>query len=141
VRPRTLQEAKEEFGRYVAVATTQDESLPQLLIDAYHSCQKGGTGQRVDPAVARWLARRCCLLLAGGLTPDNVGDAIAQIRPWGVDVSSGVEHAKGIKDHLLVRAFARAVRMADGARDGEPQGGRAENGSAGNERRHAVDLR
>jgi len=79
-------------------------------VDAYHPQQKGGTGLVADVAIARWLAERCRLLLAGGLTPENVADAIAQVRPWGVDVSSGVEAAKGKKDHAKVRAFVKAIR-------------------------------
>lgn len=53
------------------------------------------------------------IFLAGGLTPENVSDAIAEVRPYAVDVSSGVERERGVKDHDLIRAFCRAVRRAD----------------------------
>ncbi|MEE2906479.1 MAG: N-(5'-phosphoribosyl)anthranilate isomerase, partial [Planctomycetota bacterium] len=55
------------------------------------------------------------IVLAGGLDPDTVGEAIAAIRPWGVDVSSGVESGRGIKDPARIRAFCEAVRAADSA--------------------------
>ena len=58
-------------------------------------------------------ARRHRLVLAGGLTPGNVGQAIARVRPWGVDVSSGVERAPGLKDPAKVRAFMAAVRATE----------------------------
>lgn len=54
------------------------------------------------------------IILAGGLTPENVGEAIAMLKPWGVDVSSGVEVERGVKDHAKIEAFCRAVRRADG---------------------------
>lgn len=115
LRPRTLAEAQASLEIY-APAFAGDEALPQLLVDAYHPEQYGGTGQRADLELAAAVARLCRLLLAGGLTPDTVGEAIRQARPWGVDVSSGVEASPGIKDHALIRAFAAAVRAADGDR-------------------------
>ncbi len=110
VRPRSEAEALaalETYGDVVNVPTQ-----PQLLVDAYHPEHYGGTGHRTDVVMARTLACRCRLMLAGGLTPQNVGDAVRQIKPWGVDVSSGVEREKGIKDPARLRAFVHAVRAA-----------------------------
>jgi len=83
---------------------------------AYHlvdtpSAGVGGSGRVGDWGLARQAVLRCeqPVLLAGGLTPDNVGDAIAAVRPGGVDVASGVESAPGIKDRRLVERFLRAV--------------------------------
>lgn len=83
---------------------------PDLLLDANHPTLYGGSGMRADGSLAAALSRQCRLLLAGGLTPDNVADAIRVARPWGVDVSSGVERAPGRKDHTKVRAFIAAAR-------------------------------
>lgn len=110
IRPRSEAEALtalEIYGDLVDV-----DGQPQLLVDAYDPARYGGTGHRTDIAMARTLARRCRLLLAGGLTPGNVGDAIQQIAPWGVDVASGVEIEKGIKDPARMRAFVEAARAA-----------------------------
>jgi len=72
-----------------------------------------GSGERADWArVAAWTAR-CDVVLAGGLDPDNVAEAVSAVRPYGVDVSSGVERSAGVKDASLVRAFVEAVRAAD----------------------------
>ena len=82
-----------------------------LLLDSAHGPYRGGSGQAFDWDVAREVAARLPLLLAGGLTPENVGEAIARVRPWAVDVSSGTE-TDGRKDHARVRAFIQAVRAA-----------------------------
>ncbi|RMF97731.1 MAG: phosphoribosylanthranilate isomerase [Gammaproteobacteria bacterium] len=74
-----------------------------------------GAGQRADWARAARLARRTRLLLAGGLDPENVADAIARVQPWGVDVSSGVERRRGEKDPARIAAFVAAVRAAETA--------------------------
>jgi phosphoribosylanthranilate isomerase len=113
LRPRTMEEARRSYRTYANVARALPATHPNLLLDAHHPYQKGGTGRQADLAVARWLASRCRLLLAGGLAPENVADVVAQIRPWGVDVSSGVESSKGIKDHARVRALIEAVRTYD----------------------------
>lgn len=86
----------------------------QLLFESADS----GTGLAPDWDRARHLARQTRLVLAGGLHPGNVGAAIRQVRPWGVDVSSGVEAARGIKDPERIRAFVAAVRRA-GQEDAE----------------------
>jgi len=109
LRPRSSEEAVAMAESYRAVLP-EDGALPQLLVDAYHPTRPGGTGLRADWGIARELARRFRLLLAGGLTPENVGEAIAQVRPWGVDVSSGVERSPGLKDPARLRAFVEAVR-------------------------------
>ncbi len=82
---------------------------PRLLVDAAVPGAYGGTGRQADWTAARELARQGPILLAGGLTPDNVANAVQYVQPWGVDVSSGVETRPGQKDPARVRAFiARA---------------------------------
>jgi phosphoribosylanthranilate isomerase len=88
----------------------QPSNLPTLLLDAYHPHLYGGTGNRVDWAIAAEIARTQRLMLAGSLTPENVAEAVRAVRPWGVDVSSGVEATKGKKDHGKVRAFVNNVK-------------------------------
>lgn len=82
-----------------------------LMLDSAHGPYRGGSGQPFDWDVASDVAARVPLFLAGGLTPENVGEAIAKVRPWGVDVSSGTETA-GRKNYARVRAFVEAVRAA-----------------------------
>jgi phosphoribosylanthranilate isomerase len=72
-----------------------------------------GEGTRANWQRAASLAPGRQLILAGGLTPDNVGEAIATVRPWGVDVSSGVESKRGVKDVGRIAAFMQAVREAE----------------------------
>ncbi|MEE1926500.1 phosphoribosylanthranilate isomerase [Pseudomonas sp. 148P] len=82
-----------------------------ILLDAYVPGVPGGTGEAFDWAlVPEHLSKP--IILAGGLSPDNVGAAIAQVRPYAVDVSGGVEQAKGIKDAARIEAFLSAVRHA-----------------------------
>lgn len=81
-----------------------------VLLDAHDPVQHGGTGRTVDWMRARTIAVRRRIVLAGGLTPINVRDAITTVRPYAVDVASGVEAAPGIKDHMKLRAFIDAVR-------------------------------
>jgi phosphoribosylanthranilate isomerase len=85
---------------------------PALLVDASVKGAYGGTGITADWNRAAKLAKQYPLLLAGGLTPANVGNAIQQVKPWGVDVASGVEANVGQKDQGKMRAFVQAVRSA-----------------------------
>jgi len=73
---------------------------------------RSGTGKVADWSAARALARNCELILAGGLSPANVAEAIASVRPYGVDVSSGVEEAPGQKSRALVGSFIATARAA-----------------------------
>lgn len=82
-----------------------------FILDAFSDEAYGGTGQVIDWQLASEAAKATKVLLAGGLTPDNVEKAILAVRPYGVDVSSGVEQSPGRKDHEKVRAFIRAVRV------------------------------
>jgi phosphoribosylanthranilate isomerase len=81
------------------------------LLDTYVAGVPGGTGEAFDwSLVPERLSKP--IILAGGLSADNVGQAIAQVRPYAVDVSGGVEQAKGIKDAAKIEAFMRAVKQA-----------------------------
>lgn len=80
-----------------------------LLLDAHDPAKKGGTGTPVDWNLAADIAARRHVLLAGGLNPENVGEAIGRVRPFGVDVSSGVEESPGIKNHERLAALFRAI--------------------------------
>jgi phosphoribosylanthranilate isomerase len=82
-----------------------------VLIDAFSNQAYGGTGQTVDWTLAQEAARSTSVVLAGGLTPVNVAEAISHVRPYGVDVSSGVELSPGKKDHDKVKAFIEAARL------------------------------
>ena len=73
----------------------------------------GGSGVTADWSAAAELAKKYPLLLAGGLTPENVAEAVRQVRPWGVDVASGVESKPGKKDAEKMSAFVRAVRRVE----------------------------
>jgi phosphoribosylanthranilate isomerase len=96
------------------------KSSCDLLIDASTPGQYGGTGETVSwPALANdrcWLGKTR-LILAGGLNPDNVAEAIRIVRPHGVDVASGVESSPGKKDPVKVRDFVVAAREAFGQLD------------------------
>ena len=81
-----------------------------------HMLDSPGNGRTWDWGLAAERRTRIPLIVAGGLTPENVGDAIAQARPWAVDVASGVEASPGVKDPAKVRAFAAAVAEAAGVR-------------------------
>lgn len=82
------------------------------MLDTFVAGVHGGTGQVFDWRIARAAAGYGDVILGGGLSPANVADAITQACPLGVDVSSGVEIAPGIKDHDKVRTFVRNARTA-----------------------------
>lgn len=107
------------YIKAIRVASTADiedqaynfPSARGLLLDARVEGEWGGTGQRFDWQLAADLPAR--VILAGGLTPENVGEAIRIARPWAVDLSSGIESSPGIKDSTKMKAFAAAVFAAD----------------------------
>jgi phosphoribosylanthranilate isomerase len=84
----------------------------RLLLDVHDPLARGGTGRTIDWAAAAELASQRQVVLAGGLKPENVADAVARVRPYGIDVSSGVERSPGIKDHQRLRALFEAVHDA-----------------------------
>lgn len=95
------------------LATAHRYAVDALLLDAFVPGQHGGTGARFDWSLAKAVVDRGhTVILAGGLDPSNVADAILAVRPFAVDVSSGVESGPGIKDAAKVRAFVQAARMA-----------------------------
>lgn len=80
------------------------------LLDTFHEGLRGGTGETFEWSMLSRRRSDVPLLLSGGLTPDNVADAVAAVGPWGVDVASGIESSPGVKDHEKMKAFAEAVR-------------------------------
>jgi len=93
-----------------------------FLLDTWSSGAAGGTGETFDWELARRASEIGRMILAGGLTPENVADAVRVVEPFGVDISSGVETSPGIKDPERIRAFVEAVRGADRARERESAG-------------------
>ena len=86
---------------------------PALLVDAAVKGIYGGSGVTADWSAAAELAKKYPLLLAGGLTPENVADAVRQVKPWGVDVASGVESAPGEKDAAKMIQFVKEVKRME----------------------------
>ncbi len=93
-----------------------------VLVDAADPVRKGGTGQTVDWHLAAAVARYRRTFLAGGLTPDNVGDAVRAVHPYAVDVSSGLEAEPGVKDPEQMAAFFRAVETIGAREQGTSHG-------------------
>ena len=102
------------FKAFRAVPESMDgfarQDAPALLVDAVVKGAYGGTGVTADWNGAAELAKKYPLLLAGGLTPENVAEAVRRVKPWGVDVASGVESAPGEKDAYKMKAFVQAAR-------------------------------
>ncbi|MBK5343183.1 phosphoribosylanthranilate isomerase [Pseudomonas sp. MWU13-2625] len=98
-------------GDDIAAAVDAYPSASGVLLDTYVEGVPGGTGEAFDwSLIPQTLSKP--LILAGGLTPENVADAVARVKPYAVDVSGGVEASKGIKDHAKIRAFINAVRRS-----------------------------
>lgn len=83
-----------------------------VLLDAYDPVRRGGTGRTINWTKAAAAAERRPIFLSGGLHPDNIADAVARVRPYGVDISSGVETSPGVKDHDKLRALFSALEHA-----------------------------
>ena len=92
---------------------TRTSAAEAFLIDTPAGAQRGGTGRVFDWGLVEGLPGK--IILAGGLGPDNVAEAIRQVRPWGVDACSKIESAPGRKDAAKVRALIKAVREAEGS--------------------------
>ncbi len=107
LRPTSLSEFLEAVDRY-----PRRTLAPAWMIDTFRPGEYGGTGQPVDWELAYQIARQAPILLAGGLKPHNVAEAIRRVQPWGVDVASGVESAPGKKDPTMVHDFIQAARSA-----------------------------
>lgn len=102
---RVSEESKsDEFALYAPV-------IHGYLLDTYKKGTAGGTGETFDWNIIQRLNLQRPMILAGGLTPENVGEALAQVQPFGVDVNSGVEIEPGIKDHAKLNAFVQKVRF------------------------------
>jgi phosphoribosylanthranilate isomerase len=111
----------EVFPRVIKSFRVEDESvlalLPQYkvsayLLDSYNEALKGGTGRSFDWEIAKKARRYGPIILSGGLTSANVRQAISLVRPYAVDVSSGVESKPGVKDHAKLQAFLEIVKKA-----------------------------
>ena len=88
------------------------EVADRVLLDSRTANRIGGTGRTHDWSISARIVERSPkpVILAGGLTPENVGEAIARVRPWGVDVNSGVRGPDGLKSHARIRAFVAAAK-------------------------------
>jgi phosphoribosylanthranilate isomerase len=106
VRPRSVQEAAAQIRSFARPAA------PALLVDAHVKGAYGGTGETGDWSLARLISEQVPILLAGGLNPENVAESVRVVRPWGVDVASGVESSPGIKDPDKISAFIAAAKLS-----------------------------
>ncbi len=116
--PELLARLPSSDFKAVRIATARDVAEarryrgPRLLVDAKVGDALGGTGHTFDWSLLGTLAQERQLILAGGLRPDNVGAAVKSVRPWAVDVASGVEVVPAVKDCALVAAFVKQAHAA-----------------------------
>jgi len=103
--------AIERMQVYLARAADLGCAPDYVLVDAHVAHLAGGTGQSIPDRLLRLLPSHSRLILAGGLTPENVAERIGLVRPWMVDVASGVEQSPGAKDPARIRAFVAAARL------------------------------
>lgn len=102
-------------GRAAGLVSVDHVPADQIpLLDTDSEGRHGGTGRRFDPAMVGDLGRRW--VMAGGLSPDNVAEAIADLQPWGVDASSGLESSPGVKDLGLIRGFVEQAKAVSACR-------------------------
>ncbi|MFL5844250.1 MAG: phosphoribosylanthranilate isomerase [Solirubrobacteraceae bacterium] len=102
-------------------ALTAFRSVDFHLVDAHVEGMRGGTGQTVDRRILIDRLSEVPLILSGGLTAENVGEGVAELHPFAVDVASGTEASPGVKDPEKLRAFAEAVAAADPTPEPEPE--------------------
>ena len=99
-------------GSFLAIAEFKGRAgVKGFVVDAYSESEYGGTGKTTDWSLAAEAAKAAPILLAGGLLPETVGKAIQEVKPYGVDVSSGVESSPGKKDHEKIQAFIKAAKL------------------------------
>jgi len=108
--PRSMVPPSIRVVRVISPGMTVPDDCEGVIVDA-----SMGKGKRYDPAYSVSVRKQSIVpfYLAGGLTPENVGEAVRTVRPDGVDVATGVEQSPGVKDHIKIRAFIRAVREAE----------------------------
>lgn len=113
IRPKSMTEALSLADKYALPASyTHQQRLPAILLDAFHPNLRGGTGMTGSWEIAARVANQYPIFLAGGLTPSNIRLAIHAVKPWGVDVASGVESSPGHKDHNALQAFITAAKSS-----------------------------
>ncbi len=94
-----------------SISEMQMYDVDTFLLDTYLDCAKGGTGKTFNWKYAEMAKKNGRIILSGGLNPSNIGDAVRQLKPYGVDVSSGVEISPGKKDHVKIREFIENAKF------------------------------
>jgi phosphoribosylanthranilate isomerase len=107
LQPADAGDAKLLIAKY---RSSINGNAPAFIVDGKPQILPGGNGTRADWSIAMKIAREFPILVAGGLDAENVAEAIRAVKPWGVDVSSGVERAPGVKDQAKVREFIKNAK-------------------------------